>query len=129
MPNTNASFSSLSRTDQLKRQIEKLDQLSHTPAAPQELEQFDLETEQLLKTVDGREEKLTGYKFATMAEGEALLNLPESAQEPTSRDLLQKSIQQRRQLLLGLISEMEKLEEKEAEVLTGEDNEDPPGLL
>ena len=129
MPNTNASFSAFSRVDQLKQQLEKLEHIiSHTPLDPQSLEDFDVETEQVIQSLDSRRKTMTGYKFATMAEGEALLNLPESAQEPTSRDLLQKSIQQRRQLLLGLISEMEKMEEQEAEVLTGEDKEDPPGL-
>ncbi|GJL48994.1 hypothetical protein [Candidatus Nitrospira salsa] len=126
MANTNASFSSLSRVDQLKQQLDKLEKLSHTPVDPQQLEKFDDETEEVIKRVDGRTKKLSGYKFATMAEGEALLNMPESAQEPTSRDLVQKSIQQRRQLLLGLISEMDTMEKKEAEVLTGEDSEDPP---
>jgi len=126
MANTNASFSGISRVDQLKQQLDKLEKLSHAPVDPQQLEKFDVETEEVIKRVDGRTKELTGYKFATMAEGEAILNMPESAQEPTSRDLLQKSIQQRRQLLLGLVSEMEKMEKKEAEVLTGEDQEDPP---
>ncbi len=128
MAHTNASFSPLSRVDQLKQQLEKLEGLSQIPVDPQELESFDLETGEVIKRVDGRKRKMAGYQFATMAEGEALLNMPESAQEPTSRDLLQKSIQQRRQLLQGLISEMEKMEEKEAEVLTGEDEDGPPGL-
>ena len=126
MPNTNASFSAFSRVDLLKQQMEKLEQLSHATVDPKALETFDKETEQVLRQVDGREEKTTAYQFATMAEAEALVNLPESAQEPTSRDLLQKSIQQRRQMLLGLIREMENLEEKEKKVLTGEDSEDPP---
>jgi hypothetical protein len=129
MANTNASFSSFSRVDQLKQQLEKLESLSHTPVDTNGLDQFDRETEEILKRVDGRETKMTAYNFATMAEAEALVNLPESAQEPTSQDLLQKSIQQRRQILLGLISEMEGPEETEAEVLTGEDREDPPGMM
>jgi len=132
MPDNNAPFSAFSRVDRLKQQLEKLEHISHTPPDPQSLEDFDVETEQVIqsldKSLDSRRKTMAGYKFATMAEGEALLNLPESAQEPTSRDLLQKSIQQRRQLLLGLISEMEKMEEQEAEVLTGEDKEDPPSL-
>jgi hypothetical protein len=129
MANTNASFSSFSRVDQLKQQLEKLVHLSHTPIDTNRLDQFDRETEEILKRMDGRVTKMTAYNFAKMAEAEALVNLPESAQEPTSRDLLQKSIQQRRQILVGLISEMEGLEETEAEVLTGEDREDPPGMM
>ena len=126
MPNTNASFSAFSRVDQLKQQLEKLENLSGSKVDTNELDQFDRETEEILKRVDGRETQMAAYNFATMAEAEALVNLPESAQEPTSRDLLQKSLQQRRQVLLGLVSEMESLEETEAEVLTGEDREDPP---
>ncbi|MEX2492467.1 MAG: hypothetical protein WD425_11960 [Nitrospirales bacterium] len=126
MPNTNASFSSFSRVDSLKKQMEKLENLSQSPVDQKALEKFDQETQEILKRIDGKEENLTAYQFATMAEAEALVNLPESAQEPTSRDLLQKSIQQRRQMLLGLVREMENLEEKEKEVLTGEDSEDPP---
>lgn len=126
MPNTNASFSAFSRVDQLKQQLKKLEHLSNSQVNTKVLEQFDRETEEILNRVDGRETKMAAYNFATMAEAEALVNLPESAQEPTSRDLLQKSLQQRRQVLLGLVSEMESLEETEAEVLTGEDREDPP---
>ncbi len=126
MPNTNASFSAFSRVDQLKQQLKKLENLSNSQINAKVLDQFDRETEEILNRVDGRETKMAVYNFATMAEAEALVNLPESAQEPTSRDLLQKSLQQRRQVLLGLVSEMESLEETEAEVLTGEDREDPP---
>ena len=126
MPNTNASFSAFSRVDQLKQQLEKLENLSQSQVDIKELDQFDRETEEILKRVDGRETEMATYSFATMAEAEALVNLPESAQEPTSRDLLQKSLQQRRQVLLGMVSEMEGMEETEAEVLTGEDKEDPP---
>jgi hypothetical protein len=129
MPNTNSSFSPLSRVDQLKQQLEKLERLSQSPVDISGLEQFDRETEKILDRVDGRETKMAAYTMSTMAEAEALLNIPESAQEPTSRDLLQKSIQQRRQMLLGLIGELEVIEEKETEVLTGEDREDPPGLM
>lgn len=126
MPNTNASFSAFSRVDQLKQQLEKLEDLSQSQVDTKELDQFDRETEEILKRVDGRKDQMAAYSFATMAEAEALVNLPESAQEPTSRDLLQKSLQQRRQVLLGMVSEMESMEEKEAEVLTGEDHEGPP---
>ena len=126
MPNTNASFSAFSRVDQLKQQLKKLENLSQSQVDTEVLDQFDRETEEILKRVDGRDTKMAAYNFATMAEAEALVNLPESAQEPTSRDLLQKSLQQRRQVLLGLVSEMESLEETEAEVMTGEDHEDPP---
>jgi hypothetical protein len=128
MPNTNSSFSPFSRVDQLKQQLQKLEDLSHASVDPSFLEQFDQETEEILQRVDGRGAKLAAYELATTAEAEALVNLPESAQEAPSQDLLQKSLQQRRQMVLGLIREMEDLEKKEAEVLTGEDREDPPSL-
>lgn len=128
MPNTNSSFSPFSRVDQLKQQLQKLEDLSHASVDPSFLEQFDQETEEILQRVDGRGAKLAAYELATTAEAEALVNLPESAQEAPSQDLLQKSLQQRRQMVLGLIREMEDLEKKETEVLTGEDREDPPSL-
>ncbi len=128
MPNANSSFSPILRVDQLNQQLKKLENLSQSPVDIPVLEQFDRETEKILERVDGSDSKMAAYTMSTMAEAEALLNIPESAQEPTSRDLLQKSIQQRRQMLMGLIGELESMEEKEAEVLTGEDREDPPGL-
>ena len=57
-----------------------------------------------------------------------MVNLPESAQEPLTRDVPKKALQQRRHVLQSILSEMEQLEDKEGEVLTGEDREDPPGL-
>ena len=128
MPNINASFSPLSRVQQLTQRLKKLENISQASVPLNQLRQFDQETEEVLRRVDGNEKHLAAYQMAIMAEGEAIFNLPESAQESQSRDLLQKSIQQRRQFLTGIISEWEKLEKKEAAVLTGEDREDPPGL-
>ena len=128
MANLNASFSPLSRVEQLTQQLKKLEDLSQSSVPMNRLRQFDGETEEVLRRVDGNEKHLAAYQMAIMAEGEAIFNLPESAQEAQSRDLLQKSIQQRRQLLTGIVNEWEKLEKKEAAVLTGEDREDPPGL-
>lgn len=128
MPNTNSSFSPFSRVDQLKQQLQKLEDLNHASVDPSFLEQFDQETEDILQRVDGRGSKLAAYELATTAEAESLVNLPESAQEAPSQDLLQKSLQQRRQMVLGFIRELEDLEQQEAEVLTGEDKEDPPSL-
>ena len=70
--------------------------------------------------------KLGGYKYASVGEAEAIVNLPESAQEPMAKDIPKTAIQQRRQVLLGILTEMEGLEDKEEEVLAGEDHEDPP---
>ena len=128
MANLNASFSPRSRVEQLTQQLKKLEDLSQSSVPMNRLRQFDGETEEVLRRVDENEKHLAAYQMAIMAEGEAIFNLPESAQEAQSRDLLQKSIQQRRQLLTGIVNEWEKLEKKEAAVLTGEDREDPPGL-
>jgi hypothetical protein len=52
--------------------------------------------------------------------------MPESAQEQSAQDLPKKALQQRRQVLEGIMSEFQDVEGKENEVLTGEDHEDPP---
>ncbi len=39
-----------------------------------------------------------------------------------------KGLQQRRQVLRSILTELQELDAQEAEVLTGEDREDPPGL-
>jgi hypothetical protein len=71
---------------------------------------------------------LEAYRYATMAEAESVVNLPESAQEEAAQDLPKKAIQQRRQVLEGCRSEFEEVEVKEAQALAGEDHEDPPGM-
>ena len=129
MPHTNASFSPLSRTDRLERQIQKLEMLAKNGSSNEELIAFDAETEQLLiELYAPGDARLESYKYATLGEAEAIVNLPESAQQATARDLFNKSIQQRRQVLRGCVVELLEAEVKEAEVLTGEDHEDPPGL-
>lgn len=126
MPNTNASFSP-SRSEQLQAQIDKLEALSQPQLDFNKLAAFDAETEQLLSQTFGASNKmLETYKYATMAEAETMVNLPEEAQEAPSQDLPQKAIQQRRQVLEGCLSEVKGVDNKEAEALTGEDHEDPP---
>jgi hypothetical protein len=127
MPNTNASFSPLTRSQQFQTQIDKLEAMSRNPISPRELADFDTETEQLLLSTFGPEtNRVETYKYATMAEAETLVNLPESAQEAPAQDLPKKALQQRRQVLEGCVSELREAEAKEAEVLSGEDHEDPP---
>ena len=129
MPNTNASFSPRMRSDELKEQIGKLERLEHrTPVLPT-LDSFVEETEALLGRLYGDSHKyLEAYKYATVAESEALVNLPESAQEPMAKDLPKTAVQQRRQVLLGILTEMQDMEAKEVAMLTGEDREDPPSI-
>jgi len=127
MPNTNASFSPRMRSDELKEQISKLEHLDHrTPVLPT-LDGFDAETEALLGRLYGKSHKyVEAYKYATVGETEALVNLPESAQE--AKDLPKTAVQQRRQVLLGILTEMQDMEAKEVSLLTGEDHEDPPNI-
>jgi hypothetical protein len=127
MPNTNASFSPKMRSDELKQQIDKLEQLDHRVPVRPSLEGFDVETEALIERLYGVDHKyVETYKYATVAEAEALVNLPESAQEPLAKDLAKTAVQQRRQVLLGILTEMQNMEAKEVAMLTGEDHEDPP---
>lgn len=127
MPNTNSSFSPISRTSQLHAQLVKLESLGHRLANDRELAQFDNETEELLGRQFGpADARLEAYKYATFGEAETLVNLPESAQEQSAQDLPKKALQQRRQVLEGIISEFQDVEGEENEVLTGEDHEDPP---
>jgi hypothetical protein len=127
MPNTNASFTPESRSIRIKHQLDILTGMAPDPGVNPNFEQFDLETEQILSELYGKGHKyVESYKYASVGEAEAMVNLPESAQEPMAKDIPKTAIQQRRQVLLGILSEMEGLEGKEEEVLTGEDHEDPP---
>lgn len=127
MPNTNASFSP--RMQELKAQIGKLEGLDHRAPVQPNLEGFDAETEALLGRLYGPSHQyLEAYKYATVAETEALVNLPESAQEPMAKDLPKTALQQRRQVLLGILTEMQDMEAKEVTMLTGKDHEDPPNI-
>jgi hypothetical protein len=116
------------RSDTLKLQIEKLEGLAHHTVVNPTFEQFDTETEDLLSNIYGVNHRyVEAYKYATLGEAEALVNLPESAQEPLTRDIPKKGLQQRRQALQSILTELQELEAQEAEVLMGEDREDPPG--
>lgn len=132
MPNTNASFSAISRTKRLEQQIHKLESLSQggtLKETSKTLAAFDVESEQLLIDLYGLDNvHLESYKYATLGEAEAIVNLPESAQLPPDRDNFKKSLQQRRQVLQGCAWELREAEVTETQALTGEDREDPPAL-
>ena len=129
MPNTNASFTPETRSHRIKVQLEKLEQLGHQSVLTPAVNSFDAETEDLLGSLYGKTHKyVEEYKYASLGEAEAIVNLPESAQEPQTRDIPKKALQQRRQVLLGILSDLEGVEGKEEEALTGEDHEDPPGM-
>lgn len=127
MPNTNASFSPLSQTDRLEQQIQKLEVFLQEPTPSKELRTFDTETEQLLLNLSCQAGKwFESYKYATLGETEAIVNLPESAQQVGVRDRFKKSLQQRRQVLLGCVGYLVEAEALENKVLRGEHREDPP---
>ncbi|MEP6891735.1 MAG: hypothetical protein ABI955_13665, partial [Nitrospirota bacterium] len=99
----------------------------HTVVNPT-FDQFDADTEDMLIKIYGANHQyVESYKYATVGEAEALVNLPESAQEPSARDVPKKGLQQRRQVLQGILTDLQPLEAQEADLLTGEDREDPPG--
>lgn len=45
-----------------------------------------------------------------------------------TKDLPKTAVQQRRQVLLGILTEMKEMEAQEVTMLTGEDHEDPPSI-
>lgn len=128
MTEVNSMYRAETRSDGLKAQIEKLEGLAHHTAVNPTFDQFDAETEDILMKIYGANHKyVESYKYATVGEAEALVNLPESAQEPQTRDIPKKGLQQRRQVLQSILTDLQGLEAQEAELLTGEDREDPPG--
>jgi hypothetical protein len=117
-----------SRGDGLKAQIEKLEGLAHHTAVNPTFDQFDADTEDMLIKIYGANHQyVESYKYATVGEAEALVNLPESAQEVLTQDIPKKGLQQRRQVLQSILTDLRAPEAHEADLLTGEDREDPPG--
>lgn len=83
MTEVNSMYHAQTRSDVLKSQIEKLEGLAHHTVVNPTFEQFDAETEDLLINIYGANHRyVEAYKYATVGEAEALVNLPESAQEP-----------------------------------------------
>jgi hypothetical protein len=128
MIQVNSMYHAHSRSDALKAQIDKLEGLAHHTVVIPVFDQFDADTEDILINIYGTNHQyVESYKYATVGEAEALVNLPESAQEPLTRDIPKKGLQQRRQVLQSILTNLQPLETQEADLLTGEDREDPPG--
>ena len=128
MVELNSMYHAPSRIAGLTAQIAKLEGLAHHTVVNPTFDLFDAETENLLITIYGANHRyVESYKYATVGEAEALVNLPESAQEPMTRDIPKKGLQQRRQVLKSILTDLQTLEAQEADLLTGEDREDPPG--
>lgn len=129
MTNVNASYARMKRSDHIRTQIQKIEELGHSCGDGKAWGEFDSETEELLTQNFGATHPyLETYKYASLGEAEALVNMQEGGQEAPSQDIPQKAFQQRRQLLHVVLAELEKLEQVEEEALTGEDHEDPPSL-
>jgi hypothetical protein len=111
MPTPYGSLPETSRTKRLEELVVRLEDLSQSQKGAlhesnEVLTAFDGEVEELLTELYGAEhERPQSYKYATLGEAEAMVNLPESAQLPTERDDFKKSLQQRRQVLQGCISD------------------------
>jgi hypothetical protein len=114
MANINASYSPVKRSDHIRAQIQKIEELGHLCGDAQAWGQFDSEAEELLIELFGATHAyLETYKYAALGEAEALVNMPEGGQENPSQDIPQKAFQQRRQLLHVILAELEKLEKVE----------------
>jgi hypothetical protein len=125
----NSSFPAVPFWQRFQERINMLNQVGGEQMDASALAAFDEETEELIREAYGEtNDRLEAYRYATMAEAESVVNLPESAQEEAAQDLPKKAIQQRRQVLEGCRSEFEEVEVKEAQALAGEDHEDPPGM-
>ena len=128
MTEVNSMYHARLRSDELKAQIDKVEGLSHHAAVESGFDEFDVETEDILTKIYGANHQyIESYKYATLGEAEAIVNLPESAQEPLTRDDPKKGLQQRRQVLQSILTDLQELEKEESAALAGEDREDPPG--
>ena len=93
MAEVNSMYHARLRSDDLKAQIDKLEGLAHHTVVNPYFDQFDAETEDILIKIYGTNHKyIESYKYATVGEAEAMVNLPESAQEPLTRDIPKKGI-------------------------------------
>ena len=128
MTEVNSMYHARLRSDELKAQIDKLEGVAHHAAVEPGFDEFDVETEDILTKIYGANHQyIESYKYATLGEAEAIVNLPESAQEPLTRDDPKKGLQQRRQVLQSILTDLQELEKEESAALAGEDREDPPG--
>ena len=128
MTEVNSMYHARLRSDDLKAQIDKLEALAHHTVVNPTFDLFDEETEGILTKIYGDTHPyVESYKYATLGEAEAIVNLPESAQEPQTRDMPKKGLQQRRQVLQSILTDLRGLEAEESSALEGEDHEDPPG--
>lgn len=128
MGEINSMYHARRRSDDIKSQIDKLAGLAHHTVVNPTFDVFDAETEAILIKIYGANHQyIESYKYATLGEAEAMVNLPESAQEPQTRDIPKMALQQRRQVMQSILTDLQELESQESSALEGEDREDPPG--
>lgn len=112
------SYSPVKRSDHIRAQIQKIEELGHACGDAKAWGQFDAEAEELLiETFGAAHPYVETYKYTALGEAEAMVNMPEGGQENPSQDLPQKAFQQRRQLLHVILAELEKLEKVEEDAL------------
>ena len=128
MGDVNSMYHARLRSDDIQAQIDKLEGLAHHTVVNPTFDMFDAETEDILIKIYGAgHQYIESYKYATLGEAEAMVNLPESAQEPQTRDIPKMGLQQRRQVMQSILTDLQELEAQESSALEGEDREDPPG--
>ena len=89
-------------------QIRRLDVLRHGQADSEGLDEFDAESEQLIRRAFGdATDHLEAYELAMVGEAESIVNMPQAAQEDAMQDVPLKAIEQRRQVLEGCLAELD----------------------
>jgi hypothetical protein len=89
-------------------QIRRLELLRHGQADSEELDEFDAESEQLIRKAFGdATDHLEAYELAMVGEAESIVNMPQAAQEDAVQDVPLKAIEQRRQVLEGCLAELD----------------------
>ncbi len=89
-------------------QIRRLEALRHGQADSEGLDEFDAESEQLIRRAFGdATDHLEAYELAMVGEAETIVNMPQGAQEDAVQDVPLKAIEQRRQVLEGCLAELD----------------------
>ena len=89
-------------------QIRRLEILRHGQGDSDELDEFDAESELLIRRAFGdATDHLEAYELAMVGEAESIVNMPQAAQEEAAQDVPLKAIEQRRQVLEGCLAELD----------------------
>lgn len=89
-------------------QLRRLEILRHGQGDSNELDEFDAESELLIRRAFGdATDHLEAYELAMVGEAESIVNMPQAAQEEAAQDVPLKAIEQRRQVLEGCLAELD----------------------